>query len=130
MKDELTTNLEFGGQSKRSPRWGVRNAIYDNDTSLMDAQWRNTQTDALNPPNVDAPPIDRRRILDAVLHLVKCGCLWRYLPTGFPGWKTVWYVFWQWIGNHQWAALNDVLRTLSARYLQCGVIFNNGDFGH
>ena len=64
------------------------------------------------PARRGRPPIDRRRILDAVLYLVKCGCPWRYLPSDFPAWKTVYHVFRQWIHNHQWAALNDALRTL------------------
>jgi transposase len=88
----------------------VKNAIYE--TSLTDAQWA-----FLNPMLPKAakrgrPPIDRRRILDAVLYVVKCGCPWRYLPADFPHWKTVYHVFRQWIRNHQWAALNDALRTL------------------
>ena len=58
------------------------------------------------------PPIDRRRIVDAVLYVVKCGGPWRYLPTDFPAWQTVCHVFRQWTLNHQWAVLNDVLRTL------------------
>ena len=46
------------------------------------------------------------------LYVVKCGCPWRYLPTNFPPWKTVYHVFRQWTLNHEWAALNDALRTL------------------
>jgi putative transposase len=63
------------------------------------------------PAQRGRPPIDRRRIVDAILDLVKCGCPWRYLPTDFPHWKTVYHVFRQWIHNHQWAVLNDALRT-------------------
>ncbi len=56
--------------------------------------------------------IDRRRIVDAVLYVVKCGCPWRYLPADFPAWQTVYHIFRQWTLNHQWAVLNDVLHTL------------------
>jgi hypothetical protein len=35
----------------------------------------------------------RQRTLDAVLYVVKCGCPWRYLPTDFPAWQTVYHVF-------------------------------------
>jgi transposase len=102
--------LEFGGHFKRSFRWGVKNAIYE--TSLTDAQWAYLKPMLPQPAKRGRPPIDRRRILDAVLYIVKCGCPWRYLPTDFPHWKTVYHVFRQWTLNHQWAALNDVLRTL------------------
>jgi putative transposase len=33
----------------------------------------------------------------------------------FPPWQTVYHVFRQWTLNHQWAALNDALRTLVRR---------------
>ena len=88
----------------------MKNAIYD--TSLTDAQWAYLKPMLPKPAIRGRPSIDRRRILDAVLYLIKCGCPWRYLPTDFPAWKTVYHVFRQWIRNHQWAALNDALRTL------------------
>jgi transposase len=83
-----------------------------NETSLTDAQWAYLKAMLPKPAKRGRPPIDRRRILDAILYLVKCGCPWRYLPSDFPAWKTVYPVFRQWIRTHQWAALNDALRTL------------------
>jgi transposase len=88
----------------------VKNAIYD--TSLTDAQWAFLKPMLPKPSKRGRPPTDRRRILDAILYIVKCGCPWRYLPSDFPPCKTVYHVFRQWIRNHQWAALNDALRTL------------------
>jgi transposase len=88
----------------------VKNAIYD--TRLTDAQWAYLKPMLPRPARRGCPPVDRRRIIDAILYLVKCGCPWRYLPADFPHWKTVYHVFRQWIANHQWAALNDALRTL------------------
>ena len=94
---------------KRSFSSGVKNAIYE--TSLTDAQWAYLKPTLPKPAQRGRPPIDRRRILDAVLYLIKCGCPWRYLPSDFPHWKTVYHIFRQWTLNHQWAALNDALRT-------------------
>ena len=34
-----------------------------------------------------------RTIVDAMLYIVKTGCQWRYLPTGFPKWQLVYYYF-------------------------------------
>ncbi|HEY1388659.1 MAG TPA: IS5 family transposase [Ktedonobacterales bacterium] len=34
-----------------------------------------------------------RRILDAIYYIVRTGCAWRYLPTNFPPWQTVFYHF-------------------------------------
>src|SRR5471030_1041596 len=64
------------------------------------------------PSKRGRPPTDRRWILDAILYVVKSGIPWRYLPSDFPPWQTVYHVFRQWIRTHQWALLNDVLRTL------------------
>ena len=37
-----------------------------------------------------------RRVLDAVLYLVKTGCQWRQLPLDFPSWQLVYYYFRRW----------------------------------
>jgi putative transposase len=34
-----------------------------------------------------------RRILDAIFYLVRTGCAWRYLPSNYPPWQTVFYHF-------------------------------------
>jgi transposase len=91
----------------------VKNAIYE--TSLTDAQWAYLKPMLPKPAKRGRPPTDRRRILDAILYVVKCGCPWRYLPTDFPPWQTVYHVFRQWTLKHEWAALNDALRTLVRR---------------
>jgi len=82
------------------------------DTDLTDAQWAYLKPMLPKPAKRGRPPIDRRRILDAILYLAKCGCPWRYLPADFPRWKTVYHVFRQWVANHHWAVLNDALRVL------------------
>ena len=88
----------------------MKNAIYE--TSLTDAQWAYLKPMLSKPAKRGRPPTDRRRILDAILDVVKCGCPWRYLPTDFPPWQTVYHIFRHWTLNHEWAALNDALRTL------------------
>jgi len=88
----------------------VKNALYD--TSLTDAQWDYLKLMLPKPAKRGRPPTDRRQILDAVLYVVKGGIPWRLLPHDFPPWQTVYDVFRKWTVNHQWAALNDALRTL------------------
>ncbi len=85
------------------------------DTDLTDAQWAYLQPILPKPSKRGRPPKDRRRILEAILYLVKCGCPWRYLPADFPCWKTVYHVFRQWVVNHQWAVIHDTLRVLVRR---------------
>jgi putative transposase len=33
------------------------------------------------------------RILDAIFYVLRTGCQWRYLPSNFPAWQTVYYHF-------------------------------------
>jgi putative transposase len=91
----------------------VKNALYD--TSLTDAQWEFLQPMLLKPSKRGRPPTDRRRILDAILYVVKNRIPWRAVPHDFPPWQTVSDVFRKWIRNHQWVALNEALRTLVRR---------------
>jgi putative transposase len=59
-------------------------------TDLTDAQW------AVLEPHVPAARtrgrprrVDLRAVTDAVLYLLRTGCLWRLLPSSFPPWGTV-----------------------------------------
>ena len=56
------------------------------------------------------PPTDRRRIINAVLCVIKGGIPWRLLPAGFPPWKTVCHVFRKWTVEHTWESINARLR--------------------
>ncbi len=82
------------------------------ETNLTDAQWAYLKPLLPKPAKRGRPSVDRRRIIDAILYLVKCGCPWRYLPVDFPHWKTVYHVFRQWCRSNQRALLNDTLRIL------------------
>lgn len=88
----------------------MKNAIYD--SCLTEAQWTYLKPMLPKPAKRGRPRTDLRRILDAILYVVKGGIPWRYLPTDFPPWKTVYHVFRKWTLNHLWAAINDALRTL------------------
>lgn len=80
------------------------------DSSLTDTQWTLLQPMLPKPSKLGRPPIDRRRIIDAILYVIKGGIQWRLLPADFPSWKTVYHVFRKWTLNHTWEALNARLR--------------------
>jgi putative transposase len=63
-------------------------------SDLTDAEWECVQR--------HLPPLSRRgrprthplrRILDAIFYVLRTSCPWRYLPTNFPAWQTVYYHF-------------------------------------
>jgi putative transposase len=52
-----------------------------------------------------------RRIIEAILYLDRTGCAWRYLPTDFPPWQTVYWYFATWRDDGTLARLHARLRT-------------------
>lgn len=53
---------------------------------------------------------DLKEILNAIFYIVKTGCHWRYLPEGFPPWKTVYTYFRNWSIRGLWREINNYLR--------------------
>ena len=51
-----------------------------------------------------------RRVVDAVLYVVKTGCQWRQLPKDFPPWKSVYEEFRRWRRTGLWARISRALR--------------------
>src|SRR5260370_6370253 len=51
-----------------------------------------------------------RRITEAILSLDRAGCAWRYLPSDFPPWPTVYGYFAAWRDDGTLARLHDALR--------------------
>lgn len=60
-------------------------------------------------------PIDRRRIMNAILYVVRTGCQWRMLPKNFPNWSTVYGIFWRWQNDGTWQKIHDALRAKTRR---------------
>jgi transposase len=79
-------------------------------SSLSDAPWDLLQLVLPKRAKRGRPPTDLRRILDAILHVLKGGIQWRLLPAGFPPWPTVYHVFRKWARARVWEVINGLLR--------------------
>ena len=79
-------------------------------SDLTDRQWQLIRR--LLPPRSPRGrrPIDRRRIINAILYVVRTGCQWRLIPKDFPNWNTVYGIFWQWRNDGIWQRIHDRLR--------------------
>ncbi len=83
------------------------------NTDLTDTQWR--LASPMFPTNSGRgrpTELDLRRVLNAILYLVRTGCQWRNLPMGFPKWQSVYYYFRKWCKDGTWQAINEALRQM------------------
>ena len=93
-------------------RAGRRARGYPSD--LTDAQWQ------VIAPHLPAEQSGRRRgrpriwplrrIIEAILYLDRTGCAWRYLPSDFPPWQTVYGYFAAWRDDGTLARLHAEMR--------------------
>jgi len=80
-------------------------------SDLTNEQWQIIEPLLPQPHGVGRPrTVSRRRIVDAILYVVRTGCQWRMLPCDFPKWGTVYGLFLQWRQQGIWQAIHDRLR--------------------
>ena len=79
-------------------------------SDLTSEQWQQVKNLLPKPKTRGRKPIDRRQILNAILYWNRTGCQWRYLPSDFPNWNSVYSVFRQWRIDGTWKHIHDKLR--------------------
>jgi transposase len=82
-------------------------------SDLTDAQWQviAAHLPRYVPGGRGRPRVwPARRIVEAILYLDRTGCAWRYLPTDFPPWQTVYGYFAAWRDDGTLARLHGELR--------------------
>jgi len=79
-------------------------------STLTNRQWQLIRQ--LLPPRArrGRRALDRRRVINAILYVVRTGCQWRMLPKDFPNWSTVYGIFWRWRNDGTWERIHDALR--------------------
>ncbi|HEV2484554.1 MAG TPA: transposase, partial [Terracidiphilus sp.] len=87
--------------------------MYSSD--LTDKQWSRLEP-LLNEPRGERPAgvrprkHEQRRVVDALLYVVKTGCQWRQMPSNLPPWKTVHEYFRMWRDSGVWERVGQTLR--------------------
>lgn len=84
-------------------------------SDLTDRQWQIIRPYLPPVRRRGRRPICRRRVVNAILYVVRTGCQWRMLPAGFPNWSTVYGIFWRWRNEGLWQKLHDALREKTRR---------------
>ncbi len=79
-------------------------------SDLTDGEWQCVQRHLPPLPTRGRPRIHSlRRILNAIFYVIRTGCAWRYLPSNFPPWQTVFYHFRRFRLNGTWHLLYTAL---------------------
>lgn len=92
--------------------------MYPSD--LTDAQWAILEP-LLKPPSGQRHAGGRprkyelRRVVDALLYVVKTGCQWRQMPVNFPRWQSVHQQFRAWRDDGTWELAVKTLREHSRK---------------
>lgn len=86
-------------------------------TDLTDAQWKLLKPLLPKSKKRGRPRTDLRRVVNAVLYILRGGIQWRMLPASYPRWKTVNHIFRMWCRDDTMRRLNDRLRSLARRAL-------------
>jgi putative transposase len=80
-------------------------------TDLTDAQWRILRHLFVKRSRRGRRVVyERRRIINAILYVVRSGCPWRMLPKDLPPWKTVYQIFYRWRLRGVWERIHEALR--------------------
>lgn len=87
--------------------------MYPSD--LTDAQWQRLEPllmEARGKRHGGGRPrkYELRRIVDAMLYVVKTGCQWRQMPVDFPPWQSVYQQFRSWRDSGVWERAGKTLR--------------------
>ena len=61
-------------------------------------------------PNGRPRIISLRKLLNAILYIVRSGGAWRLLPHDFPAWQTVYGYYRKWTKEKLWQRIHDTLR--------------------
>jgi putative transposase len=82
------------------------------ETCLSEFQWKKVEGFLPTEARRGRPRTCLRRVLNAILFVLKSGCPWRMLPVDFPPWKTVYHHFRHWSLCGLLGKINDQLREL------------------
>ena len=80
-------------------------------SDLSDAQWELLEPLLPKIQPCGRPPTPARTIFNAILYVLRGGIPWRFIPTDYGPWQTMYDKFRLWQKAGLWKTLNDGLRT-------------------
>jgi putative transposase len=79
-------------------------------SDLTDSQWSVLEPLLPRTSKRGRPPTAPRHIFNGILYVLRGGIQWRFLPSDYGPWQTVYGKFRRWKKAGLWKALNDQLR--------------------
>lgn len=81
-------------------------------SDLSDAQWVIIKAMDINKHWGPGRPmrLELRAVINAILYIVRTGSAWRYLPSEYPNYNSVYYYFHKWSWDGTWEKVNTALR--------------------
>jgi transposase len=86
---------------------------------LSDDEWELIQDVFPPPAKTGRRPVDRRKIVDGILWVLRTGSPWRDAPVEFGPWQTLWDLFDKWNAS---GIFDEILRRLQAALVEVGEI--------
>ena len=77
---------------------------------LTDDQWECIENCFPKPAKTGRPPVDRRKVVDGIIWILRTGAPWRDLPEEFGPFQTVWRLFDQWSSDGTLERIESRLR--------------------
>lgn len=88
-------------------------------TDLTDARWRIIEKQLVRRKGPGRPiEVELRRVINAILYLLRTGCQWRNLPQTFPRWYIVYYYFRKWAKDDTWRVVQREVRKMERKRAQ------------
>lgn len=88
---------------------------------LTDDQWDAIEDLFSKRARTGRKPVDRRKVVNGILWILRTGAPWRDLPRQFGSFKTVWRLFDRWTED---GTLDAVLERLQAASVEAGEVSN------
>jgi putative transposase len=88
-------------------------------SDLSDAEWQvleslvNIYTSKRGRPR----KLCLRSVIEAILYVLRNGCIWANLPKEFPNYNSVYYYYRKWCKTGTWQAINEALRRQARQML-------------
>ncbi len=87
----------------------MKKQVYPSD--MTDSQWHHIRELFEKRNRMGRPrELDLREVVNAILYVLATGVQWRYLPTDYPKWQSVYYYFRKFERDGTWLLAHEQLR--------------------